>query len=285
MRAALIVTAATATLVATSAPAAAQSTGSAGGAVSGTQPAPRVPIPGWREVFVDDFTTDAPTGSFANADCGNPNAIVYTGTEDTRWRTYPECYLDTYNRNPYRADEVLSVHDGVLDHHLREVDGRRAGANLSPVLHGDDQGQVYGRYSARIKVSHPMITGYRLAMLLWPQSENWPEDGEINFPEGPLTGPIFGFHHWAEPGATPNSQDLSDVDPSTYNDWRVVTIEWTPWAVRFLLDDRVLLESNRGIPTTPMRWQLQLESSLYPAIGGGHFYVDWVTVHSWDGAP
>ncbi|KJF23698.1 glycosyl hydrolase family 16 [Rhodococcus sp. AD45-ID] len=260
------------------------SAGSSGGGVSGTQAAPRAALPGWREIFVDDFTTDAPIGSFANDECNNPGKIVYTGTENTRWRTYPECYLDTYNKNPYRADEVVSAHDGVLDYYLHDVDGRRAGANMSPVINGSSQAQVYGRYSARIKVSHPAITGYRLAMLLWPDSEGWPEEGEINFPEGPLTGPIYGFHHYAEDGADANSQALSDVDTSTYADWRVVTIEWTPSVVRFMLDDKVLLESTRGIPDTAMRWQLQLESSLYPALGGGNFLVDWVTVHAWDGA-
>lgn len=259
-------------------------TGSLDAAVSGTQGAPRAALPGWKEILVDDFTTDAPVGTFANDECDNPGKIVYTGTENSRWRTYPECYTDTFNGNPYRADEVLSVHDGALDYDLHEVDGVRAGANLSPVIAGNDQAQLYGRYSARIKVSNPLITGYRLAMLLWPDSEIWPTEGELNFPEGELTGPIRGYHHFAEPDATPNSQAISQYDYSGFTDWRVVTTEWTPDTVRFILDGKVLLESHRGVPNTPMRWQLQLESSLYPELGGGHFYVDWVAVHSWDGA-
>lgn len=259
-------------------------TGSLGGAVSGTESAPRAPLSGWKEIFVDDFTTDAPVGSFANEGCNNPRKVVYTGAEGTRWTAYPECYLDTFNKFPYRADEVLSVHDGALDYDLHEVDGKRAGANLSPIINGNDQGQTYGRYSARIRTDHAYITGYRLAMLLWPESEVWPEDGELNFPEGELTGPIRGYHHFAEPGATPNSQAISEYEYSNYTNWRVVTTEWTPTTVRFLLDGKVLHEGTRGVPNTPMRWQLQLESSLYPELGDGHFYVDWVTVHSWDGA-
>ncbi|MFF0817434.1 glycoside hydrolase family 16 protein [Rhodococcus sp. NPDC003318] len=261
--------------------------GSSGGpfiGVTGTQPAPRDALPGWREIFVDDFTTDAPLGSFANEDCNNPGKVVYTGTENTKWVTYPECYVDTYLKNPYRADEVVSVHDGVMDYWLHDVDGRRAGANMSPVVTGDSQAQTYGRYSMRIKVAQPGVTGYRLASLLWPQSEVWPDEGEINFPEGPLVGPIYGFQHHAVAGADQNSQSLSQVDQSDYADWRVVTIEWTPTAVRLILDGKVLLDEDYGIPYTPMRWQLQLESSLYPAIGGGNFLVDWVTVHAWDGA-
>ncbi|MFF0818327.1 glycoside hydrolase family 16 protein [Rhodococcus sp. NPDC003318] len=259
-------------------------TGSMNTAVSGTESAPRAPLPGWKEIFVDDFTTDAPVGSFANDECDNPRKVVYTGTENTRWTAYPECYTDTFNSFPYRADEVLSVHDGALDYNLHEVDGKRAGANLSPLVSGDDQAQLYGRYSARIKVSNPFITGYRLAMLLWPDSEVWPTEGELNFPEGELTGPIRGYHHFAEPDATANSQAISEYDYSTFTDWRVVTTEWTPTTVRYILDGKVLLESQRGVPNTPMRWQLQLESSLYPDLGSGNFYVDWVTVHSWDGA-
>jgi hypothetical protein len=259
-------------------------TGSLNTPVSGTQSAPRASLPGWKEIFVDDFTTDAPLGSFANEGCDNPRKVVYTGTENTRWTAYPECYVDTFNQFPYRADEVVSVHDGALDYHLHDVDGKRAGANLSPLISGDAQGQTYGRYSARIKTSHPFITGYRLAMLLWPESEVWPTEGELNFPEGELTGPIRGYHHFAEPTATANSQAISQYDYSGFTDWRVATIEWTPTVVRYILDDKVLLESRRGVPNTPMRWQLQLESSLYPELGGGNFYVDWVTVHAWDGA-
>ncbi|MGW0041195.1 glycoside hydrolase family 16 protein [Rhodococcus sp. NPDC003348] len=259
-------------------------TGSLSTPVSGTQAAPREQLAGWKQIFVDDFTTDAPVGSFANAECNNPGKIVYTGTENTRWRTYPECYTDTFNGFPYRADQVLSVHDGALDYNLHEVDGKRAGANLSPVISGDEQGQLYGRYSARIKTSHPYITGYRLAMLLWPTSEVWPSEGELNFPEGELTGPIRGYHHFAEPDATANSQVISEYDYSDFSQWRTVTTEWTPDTVRFILDGRVLLESHRGVPNTPMRWQLQLESSLYPDLGSGNFYVDWVRVDAWDGA-
>lgn len=261
--------------------------GSSGGPVTGitgTQAAPRAALPGWREIFVDDFTKDAPLGSFANDDCNNPHKVVYTGAENTRWVTYPECYLDTYLKNPYRADEVVSVHDGVMDYWLHDVDGRRAGANMSPVVTGESQAQTYGRYSMRIKMAQPGVTGYRLASLLWPQSEVWPDEGEINFPEGPLVGPIYGFHHHAVEGADQNSQSLSEVAQTNYDDWRVVTIEWTPSAVRLILDGDVLLEEDYGVPSTPMRWQLQLESSLYPALGGGNFLVDWVTVHAWDGA-
>ena len=78
-------------------------------------------LPGWRHLR-DDFTKNAPVGSWANAcDSGK---VVYTGAQGQQWRTYPQCWVDTRLRNPYRPDQVLSVRNGVLNFHLHSVDGR-----------------------------------------------------------------------------------------------------------------------------------------------------------------
>src|SRR2546427_410289 len=63
---------------------------------------------------------------------------------------------------------------------------------------------LYGRYAVRFKADP--VPGYKTAWLLWPDSGNWPADGEIDFPENSLDGNACAFVHHL--GATiPSDQD------------------------------------------------------------------------------
>src|SRR5690606_35625945 len=139
-------------------------------------PVPIGDIGEWKQIFYDDFTKDAAVGTWGS-DC-EPEKIVYTGTQGQQWRAYPKCYVDTYQKRPYRSDKVLSVKDGALFFHLHTVDGQPAGANPSPIIDPitGSQYQTYGRYTARFKVDNPNLYEYYVAWLLWPQSERWPDD-------------------------------------------------------------------------------------------------------------
>ncbi|WP_278315445.1 ricin-type beta-trefoil lectin domain protein [Lolliginicoccus levis] len=243
-------------------------------------PVPRGDLPGWRQIFLDDFTKDAAVGTWAN-EC-EPDKIVYTGAEGQKWRTYPKCYLDTYHKRPYRPDEVLSVQDGVLNFHLHTVDGQLAGANPSPLIDGNQQYQTYGRYTARFKVDSPSMSDYHIAWLLWPQSEKWPEDGEFDFPEGNAAGEIGGFHHWSGAGACADGCQESAIQTGkTFTEWHTFTMEWTPGRIRYILDDQVVLDSTEWVPSGPMRWQLQTET-IGTGNSSGNLLVDWVSVYSYN---
>lgn len=237
-------------------------------------------LPGWRHIFADDFTKDAALGSWANT-C-SPDQIVYTGAAGQKWRTYPSCYLDTYDRRPYRPDAVLSVHDGVLDFHLRNVDGVPAGANPSPLIDGQSQYQAYGRYSARMRVTTPNLSEYYVAWLLWPQSEIWPADGEFDFPEGQLSSTVQGFHHYAGAGSCTPGCQASVSTAARFTDWHTYTMEWSPGRIRYLLDGVVVLDSTSWVPSGPMRWQLQTETRG-AGTNAGNLQVDWVSVWAYAG--
>jgi hypothetical protein len=242
--------------------------------------APRGDLPSWTQVFWDDFDKAAPVGSWANA-C-DPGRVVYTGAQGQRWLTYPECFRDTVDRRPYRPDEVLSVADGMLTFDLHTVDGQPAGANPSPLLANGDQYQQYGRYSARMRVDTPELNEYYIAWLLWPQSENWPLDGELDFPEGPLSDTVGGFQHFAGAGSCDGCKQPSIDIGARYTDWHTYTIEWSPDRVRFLLDDTVVLDSTAWVPQTPMRWQLQTETRG-TGTSSGRLLVDWVAIWAYSG--
>nr|WP_314142843.1 ricin-type beta-trefoil lectin domain protein [uncultured Rhodococcus sp.] len=243
--------------------------------------APEGDLPEWKQIFVDEFTKASAPGSWAN-DC-DPSRIVYTGNEGQRWRTYPSCYPDTYEKRPYRPDAVLSTENGALEYNLRQVDGTPAGASISPVIDVDSQYQTYGRYTARFKVDSPDLAEYYVAWLLWPQSENWPYDGEFDFPEGSLAGNVGGFHHFAGEGSCADGCKLAATDiGAQFTDWHTYTMEWSPGRIRYILDDTVVLDTTDFVPATPMRWELQTETKGF-GNNEGKLILDWVSVYSWNG--
>jgi beta-glucanase (GH16 family) len=147
---------------------------------------------------------------------------------------------------------------------------------------GKPEGRLYGRYSVRFKSE--AMSGYKMAWLLWPDSDNW-NDGEIDFPEAGLNETVGGYMHYRN---NPSSQDWYRA-AGTVNAWHTATIEWTPASVRFLLDDAVvgISSDTSKIPNTPMHWVLQTETAITnraPATNAsGHLLIDWVAAYGYKG--
>lgn len=224
-------------------------------------------------IFADDFTKDAAQGSFAS-DC-DAGKIVYTGAGGTKWRAYPKCYKDTYQKRPYRSDKVLSVHDGSLDFWLHSVDGQPAGANPSPVINGDSQYQTYGRYSARVKIDGE-LPEYYMAWLLWPYNEGAWQSAESDFPERSLGSGngVSGYHHSS---AGQEGFGRGDID---IRQWHTYTQDWTPLVRRYYVDGHLIHTTLNPVYQAPQRWQLQTETNGN-GNSDGHLLVDWVAVYSY----
>lgn len=248
--------------------------GSGGGGDSG-QAIPIGDLPGWHQVFADDFTIPAALGSWGS-DCDG-DKIVYTGDHAGQWKSYPKCYLDTYQKRPYRADQVLDVSGGDLNFHLHPVDGQPAGANPSPVLTGGSQYQTYGRYEARFRTSSKDMKEYYTAWLLWPQNEGEWNCAESDFPEGSLADQsVTYFAHNCV-----NHQDSGSMDVDK-TQWHNYIQNWKPGLREYYVDDKLVGSSTTAIYDKPERWQLQTETNGDGA-SDGYLYVDWVVVYSYTG--
>ena len=227
-------------------------------------------VPGWRQVFAEDFTSEAALGSFA-------------ATYGDRWVVYGDGWKDTAGKaegtpSRYFPSRVLSVKNGVLNKHLHTEDGINMVAAVAPKM----VAQRYGRYSVRFRAD--FAPGYKMAWMLWPQSQSFPRDGEIDFPEGNLDENMWAFMH--RQGATVgNDQDAFATDFS-FTSWHTATIEWSPQSVLFLLDDHVVGRSTERIPNTPMDWILQTETcigSCQPSSSvSGNVEIDWVVAYSYN---
>ena len=232
-------------------------------------------LPGWTQVFTEDFTGgNVPIGGFPGAAYGAKwSANYFDGTPDTAGQ------MDG-GKSGYYPSKVLSVHDGVLDMYLHSENGIPMGAAPAPKLEGNQprpfNSQLYGRYSVRFKSD--ALKGFKTAWLLWPDSGLWPQDGEIDYPEGEVSGNFYAAMH----GTGPN-QDVIDVFEAntSFTSWHIATTEWSPGRVEFFLDGRSIGVSTSAIPNKPMHYVIQTESCLpacpLPGISG-HVYVDWVAI-------
>lgn len=235
------------------------------------QAMPAGDLPGWRQIFADDFNTNVPLGSFPSAVAG-------------RWGSYPYPAKDTSHNGTYWPEKVISIHDGVMDLNLHTEGGVNAISAPQPRLFpgvSAARGQLYGRYAMRFRAD--AVPGYKVAWMLWPDSGTWPRDGEIDFPESNLDHPMCAFMHRLG-GGSGSDQDAY-CTATTYADWHTAVIEWTPASLTFMLDGAVIGKSTSRIPNTAMHWVLQTETSLSTApaaSAAGHVQIDWVAVYKLD---
>jgi hypothetical protein len=257
-------------------------------------PMPLGNLPGWRQVFTDDFTTDVPLGRFSgcawktnlmDSECSGLPASVAA-----KWWAYPDGWPDTLHTGQYYPSRVLSIHNGEMDIYLHTSGGIHMVAAPVPKVPGgtDGIGMRYGAYVIRFRADP--LYGYKTSWMLWPDryvSDTYPSKGETDFPEGDLDLNINAFMHWMN-ASNPNQQ-YAYSSPRGYRDWHTATIEWTPSMCRFILDGKVIGTSTGHIPTDPMHWILQTETSTFPGRvprdgEAGHVLIDWVVAYAYDPA-
>jgi hypothetical protein len=235
-----------------------------------TTSAPTGDLPGWRLVLSEDFSAEAPLGSFAQ------NYRGWAGYDT--WRdTSRSLGRPTVSQGVYNSATTTSVHAGVLDEFLH-TDGQTPQViALTPAFDGrSNSSQTYGRYAVRFRAD--TIPGYTLAWLLWPDSDDWAE-GELDFPEGKPGGTIMGYAH--DTTGNPSKNAWYADTGTTMTDWHTAVIEWTPTRLTYALDGRSWSTTNStAIPTTPMHWVLQTETQLSstapdPTVSG-HVQIDWL---------
>lgn len=222
-------------------------------------------LPGWKYKFGDDFNDTVAAGEF-------PGPIA------SRWSAYPAGWPDTSRNGRHDPAKVITCHDSMMDLFLRTENGVHLVAAPRPLPPLDRQ--LYGRYAMCFRADP--IVGYKAAWLLWPTSEIWPRDGEIDFPEGSFDKTIYAFLH--RQGATVGTDQDAYPSGKTFAAWHVAVIEHRPGDVRFYLDNLLIGHSTSRVPNTTMRVVLQNETNLGstppPDTSRGHVYLDWFAMWS-----
>lgn len=210
-------------------------------------------------IFHEGFSYGAPKGTFLE--------------RYPHWDAYPY---------PWKCTDKIGTYD---PHNLYVKNGRlnvrlwtdpNKGPTIAapyPVLPRD---MVYGRFQTRMRAD--IAHGYKIAILLWPWSDKWPDDGEIDFPECNLDGARpYGFVHHADPNG---GQDAFSTNVRI-TDWHIYEVEWRETFVSLKVDGIEIGRSTKKVPNTPMRWMLQCETSGKPDPKvEGRVQFGWVRVYS-----
>jgi hypothetical protein len=218
-------------------------------------------LTGWHQVFTEDFTGNVALGSWPGAYASKWNDYTYPGSHDTNggaeWNTVKD----------------VSVSGGTADYYLHSENGKAYSAAILPRT----ATQTYGRYQVRFKVD-PGMNDWKSAWLLWPDDDVWPAHGEIDWPEGDLTGSMEGFMHYAN---ADGGQDWAPSGVAFASGWHTATTEWLPGSVKYYLDGTLVGSFTQQVSTYPMHWVLQSESaSNSRPTGSGHIEIDWAVIYT-----
>jgi hypothetical protein len=240
----------------------------------------------WHQIFADDFGDE---GTPLGRSCNDPRAFPRTTPS---WDAYPWPWRGTPPEGVYCPGRTTSIHDGVMDIwlHSERFDG--AWHHLIdapvPVIKGypSGNGQLYGRYVIEFHQprSFPM---FHVSWLLWPDSNNWPTDGEIDFPEADTSRTISAFVHWR--GSTSGStQDPYSTDTPIFGGWHQAIIEWLPSRCTLILDGRAIGNTTNPaiIPQTRMHLVIQNGIRKHATLDNttqGHILIDWIAIYAPEG--
>jgi hypothetical protein len=173
-----------------------------------------------------------------------------------------------------RSPSAVTVQDGILTI-TGDSSGTTAGMAWNP-------GQKYGRWEGRVRApaSDP---SYNALLLLWPDAEDFPVGGEIDFMEmmDHTRATTDIFIHYGEDNSQVNGQ--VEIDGTEWHNWAV---EWTPEAITAYVDGEEWYRTTDTsiFPPGPMHLCIQLD--WFPegdTPQESTMHVDWVRQYALDG--
>jgi beta-glucanase (GH16 family) len=173
--------------------------------------------------------------------------------DEDLWSPYRGATTDDVGRHD---PDNISVSDGTLKLTSREL----TSAGMSW-----DRGQRYGRWEVRVRSQAG--NGYGPVLLLWPDAEEWPEGGEIDFmeiPKGARTKAHFTLH-WGED----DEQDGKSVE-GDFTQWHTFAVEWTPGHVVGYLDGVETYRNDDSDAIPPRSMHLAVQQDIGP------YGNDWI---------
>ena len=135
-------------------------------------------------------------------------------------------------------------------------------------------GRKYGRWEicARSTMSGP---AWHSVALLWPDAEDWPAGGEIDFMEisDPTRQSVEYNLHWSASNHV--EQHATTVDATAWHAWAV---EWTPSYIAVYRDGVQWAKTTDVWKLPPRKMHLALQVDNFGGVTAppGYMYVDWV---------
>ncbi len=171
----------------------------------------------------------------------------FTGTalDTSRWGVYDG---PGHNGNGKRRPSQIAVANGVMTM-SGTADGTTGGMEFK-------RDRLYGRWETRMQVP-PGDSRYHPVLILWPEAEDWPVGGEVDYAEtaaGSSTVDFF-LHYSASNKQTMASKTLDITQ------WHNYAVEWTSTGIRGYIDGVLwFTDTNPAhLPPRSMHQTIQLD--------------------------
>lgn len=210
----------------------------------------------------------------------------YTGAPDpAKWSQAGECWAG-HDGNGGRCASKSRVDGSKL------VQSGTAGGDTGWIASRTNQ--KYGRWEARVR---SQATGrdngrqYHPLLIIWPQSDRWPQDGEYDFLENGAPGETCAesyIHYPHDPGPTQQIFTKEKNCGAPMTEWHNVAFEWTPDHVRGYIDGKQWFSHSggerggrRAIQDMPSgHLTIQLDNFFGAGMQPATYEVDWVRTYA-----
>jgi hypothetical protein len=169
----------------------------------------------------------------------------FTTLNTTKWGLYNS---PGHGGNGLRRPSQISVANGVLTI-AGTANGTTGGMSMSP-------GRKYGRWETRMQVPKG-DNKYHPVALLWPDAENWPVGGEVDYAETTTAASDVDFFlHFGKDNRTTQESKVVDL-----TGWHNYAVEWKPTGIRGYVDGVQFFSdtTTSHLPPGPMHQTLQLD--------------------------
>ena len=179
-----------------------------------------------------------------------------------------------HNGNGLRDGRAISVQNGVLNVTAQMLNGTLVSGGIASRLN-----QTYGRFEFRARTDPDPSQATSAVVLTWPQSDNWPSDGENDIYETLTTAsrtPLHSFVHFS-----PTNQQYWFDYNADGTQWHHMAMEWEPTAIRFYMDGTLVgtVTDQYAIPDVPHHLCIQLDAFKQTMTGTVRLQVDDVRIY------
>ena len=194
-----------------------------------------------------------------------------SSVDTTKWRIYGP-WIPGHNGNGIRDGSALSVGGGRLAITAKMVNGTLVSGGMANRLD-----QTYGFYEFNARADADPSEAMYGVILTWPQSGNWPIDGENDIWDTlPSRNPLRSFVHY---GAD-NKQYWFHHDAKGTT-WHTVAMEWDAAAIRIYRDGVLVwtLTDAAAIPDVAHHLTIQLDAFKKSMSGSVRLEVGYVRIY------
>ncbi|OLM16300.1 hypothetical protein Ae707Ps1_0558 [Pseudonocardia sp. Ae707_Ps1] len=156
--------------------------------------------------------------------------------------------------------------------------------------------QQYGRWEARVRSeANGPDNGrqYHPLLIIWPQSDRWPQDGEYDFLENGAPGEqcAEAFIHYPHGRGAIQQEFVRETDcGEPLSEWHNVAVEWTPDHIKGFIDGEEWFSfsggaqaGRRAIQDMPSgHLTIQLDNFFGGDMQPATYEVDWVRIYDLD---